>query len=276
MYDLPGTYSLISHSKEEEVTRDFICNEEYDAITIVCDAVCLERNLNLALQVLAICKNVIICVNLMDEAEKKKIRIDLDGIAKELNVPVIGIVARDKKGLPNLLKTIEAVSNIKNRKNPDELCISIGDDKIANFVIKAEEICKKYIVFEKEDYNKKDRKIDKVLTSKLTGIPIMILLLILIFWITISAANYPSSLLFDFFTRLGLKVTDLLVYIHLPEVLIEALINGIYKVLTWVISVMLPPMAIFFPLFTILEDLGYNVYSLARIKSLKDGKIEFL
>lgn len=257
IYDLPGTYSLIPHSQEEEVVQDFICYKEYDLVVVVCDAVCLERNLNLALQVLAICRNVIICVNLMDEAEKKKIRIDLDGIAKELNVPVIGIVARNKTGLPQLLQTIEAVSNIKNIRFADELCIHISDDKTASFVMRAEEICNRHVVFEKKDYAKRDRKIDKILTSKITGIPIMILLLIVIFWITISAANYPSQLLFSFFEWLGEKINNVLVYINLPGVLVEALMNGVYKVLTWVISVMLPPMAIFFPLFTILEDLGY-------------------
>lgn len=257
IYDLPGTYSLIPHSQEEEVVQDFICYREYDLVVVVCDAVCLERNLNLALQVLAICKNVIICVNLMDEAAKKKIKIDLEGISKELNVPVIGMIARNKVGLTDLMKTIEAVSNIKNRKFADELCLKISDDKAANFVMRAEEICKRHVHFEKKDYDKKDRKIDKILTSKITGIPIMIILLIIIFWITISVANYPSELLFNLFNWLGVKITNILVGINLPRVIIEALMTGVYKVLTWVVAVMLPPMAIFFPLFTILEDLGY-------------------
>lgn len=257
IYDLPGTYSLIPHSKEEEVVQDFICYREYDVVVVVCDAVCLERNLNLALQVLAVTKNVIICVNLLDEAAKKGISIDLDKISLELNVPVIGIIARKKIGLENLLKTIEEVSNIKNRKFVNELCTVVSDEKTSNFVRRAEEIAQKYVKFEKEDYNKKDRKIDKILTSKITGIPIMILLLMIVFWITISAANYPSVLLFNFFEWFGNKVSNLLINMNLPSVLIDALMNGIYKVLTWVISVMLPPMAIFFPLFTLLEDLGY-------------------
>lgn len=257
IYDLPGTYSLIPHSKEEEVVQDFICYREYDVVVVVCDAVCLERNLNLALQVLAVTKNVIICVNLLDEAAKKGISIDLDKISLELNVPVIGIIARKKIGLENLLKTIEEVSNIKNRKFVNELCTVVSDEKTSNFVRRAEEIAQKYVKFEKDDYNKKDRKIDKILTSKITGIPIMILLLMIVFWITISAANYPSVLLFNFFEWFGNKVSNVLINMNLPSVLIDALMNGIYKVLTWVISVMLPPMAIFFPLFTLLEDLGY-------------------
>lgn len=89
IYDLPGTYSLIAHSQEEEVTRDFICFEEYDAIIVVCDAVCLERNLNLALQILEITNNVVLCVNLLDEAKKKGIHIDLDKLSFYLGVPVV-------------------------------------------------------------------------------------------------------------------------------------------------------------------------------------------
>lgn len=257
IYDLPGTYSLIPHSKEEEVVRDFICYDEYDAIVVVCDAVCLERNLNLALQVMSVCKNVVICVNLMDEAEKKMIKIDLNGISKELNVPVIGMVARSKIGLEDLKDVVQELINRKNVKYVNEFCTKVSDENTAQFVRRAEEICSRNITFEKSDYNKKDRKIDKILTSKLTGIPIMLLLLGLVFWITLSVANYPSSMLFELFSWLGEKITNSLSKTSLPIWFISALMDGIYRVLTWVVSVMLPPMAIFFPLFTILEDLGY-------------------
>ena len=107
MYDLPGTYSLISHSDEEEVARNFICFNKKDVTIVVCDAVCLERNLNLVLQICEMTDNVIVCVNLMDEALKKKIRIDLDKLSELLNVPVIGSSARSNIGLNKLLKTIE-------------------------------------------------------------------------------------------------------------------------------------------------------------------------
>lgn len=257
MYDLPGTYSLMPHSKEEEVVQNFLCYRDYDVVVVVCDAVCLERNLNLALQVLSIRQNVIICVNLMDEAEKKKIKIDLIGISKQLNIPVIGMVARNKIGLEELKKTIEKTTNIENRKIDDRVNLEFSNDNISEFVKKAEEICNKYVVFTKKDYTRRDRKIDKILTSKKTGIPIMILLLVIVLWITISGANYPSEILFDFFTWIGVKLEILLVNWHLKDWLISLLINGIYKVLTWVVAVMLPPMAIFFPLFTILEDLGF-------------------
>ena len=134
IYDLPGTYSLIPHSKEEEVVRDFICYEEYDAIVVVCDAVCLERNLNLALQVMSVCKNVVICVNLMDEAEKKMIKIDLNGISKELNVPVIGMVARSKIGLEDLKDVVQELISRKNVKYVNEFCTKVSDENTTQFV----------------------------------------------------------------------------------------------------------------------------------------------
>ena len=239
------------------VVRDFFCYDEYDAIVVVCDAVCLERNLNLALQVMSVCKNVVICVNLMDEAEKKMIKIDLNGISKELNVPVIGMVARSKIGLEDLKDVVQELISRKNVKYVNEFCTKVSDENTTQFLRRAEEICSRNITFEKSDYNKKDRKIDKILTSKLTGIPIMLLLLGLVFWITLSVANYPSSMLFELFSWLGEKITNSLSKTSLPIWFISALMDGIYRVLTWVVSVMLPPMAIFFPLFTILEDLGY-------------------
>lgn len=257
IYDLPGTYSLVPHSKEEEVVKDFICYSDYDVVAIVCDAVCLERNLNLALQVMSVCKNVVVCVNLMDEAKKKGIKINLKEISKELKTPVIGMVARNKVGLADFKKVIEEITNRKNIKYVNEFCTRISDENTAEFVKKAESICKRNVIFESEDYDKKDRKIDKILTSKLTGIPIMLLLLALIFWITISGANYPSNMLFNFFAWLGEKITNSMTKTSLPAWFISASMDGVYRVLTWVVSVMFPPMAIFFPLFTILEDLGY-------------------
>ena len=217
IYDLPGTYSLISHSKEEEVTRDFICNEEYDAITIVCDAVCLERNLNLVLQVLEITKNVIVCVNLIDEAKKKGIEINFKKLSKLLNVPVIPICAREKEGLEDLVITIKEMARRENKmlcntsicfnENSD---LNFNEDNIVRkesksdyelkilketekFIKMSEEISNEIITFNNEDYAIRDRKIDKILTSKKTGIPLMILLLSLIFWITIVGANYPTE-----------------------------------------------------------------------------------
>lgn len=332
IYDLPGTYSLIAHSQEEEVARDFICFEKPDVTIVVCDAVCLERNLNLVLQTIEITDKVIVCVNLMDEAKKKKINIDLKKLEKRLGVPVVGTSARNNKGLDDLMervhqmicdnlfletiridyssviedaiKIVEGVLTLVDLPfNKRWLSIKLIDDDlsvvntlnsyldknvfkykgvmqaiskarelllkngieinkfkdniVSTIVSISEDISLQTVSFEKEDYNKKDQRIDKFLTSKLTGIPIMLLLLIGIFWITIIGANYPSSILFDFLFKIEEIFINFLNYLHFPSWFSEPLVFGIYRVLAWVVAVMLPPMAIFFPLFTLLEDVGY-------------------
>ena len=321
IYDLPGTYSLIAHSKEEEVARDFICFAEYDLVVVVCDAVCLERNLNLVLQTLEITNNVIVCVNLLDEAKKKKIQINLDKLSQILGVPVVGTSARNKHGLDKLLEKLEnkqfnsykikyheklekAINNLlfylngKTKKlssrwvalnliNYDEKLYQkivhyldydllndnqIKDeillikeelnydikDEITNTIVKtAENISKEVVTFENKDYNLKNQKIDRIITSKIWSIPIMIGMLFIILWLTIKGANYPSNLLFDMFAYIEQYLVNFLEFLNSPAWLIGILISGIYRVLTWVIAVMLPPMAIFFPLFTLLEDLGF-------------------
>ncbi len=362
--DIPGTYSIMSNSEEEEIARDYICFGNPDATVIVVDGTCLERNLNLVFQIMEITENIIVCVNLLDEAEKKKIKIDLKKLEKLLGVPVVGTVARDKKTLENLKNTIYKVcegeihpyanevkyepeieenlekvaetfkmdTNIKEysekkniesdtiveeKRNISErlyrwIAIKLidGEEKILNSIQenlelnleeqeieqavieakqnlekkditsknfkdkivadimkKAEETAREVCTFENENYRERDLKIDKILTSKTFGIPIMILFLGIIFWITIVGANYPSEFLFNVFNWFQDKLVYFANYIHSPAWLSDMLINGVYKTLTWIIAVMLPPMAIFFPLFTILEDLGY----LPRIAFNMDG-----
>lgn len=328
LVDIPGTYSLMAHSAEEEVARNFLCFEHPQAVVVVCDATCLERNLNLVLQTMEISKNVIVCVNLLDEAKRKKIKIDLDLLSKKLGVLVVGTVARKKKSITNLINTLDK-SLIENQKNdyfyvryPDiienainiltpaleekadkkintrwlalkllendtsmnkEIAVFLENKEIKNCVEKAisylkengvrgdklkdmvvsavvltaENICKNVISCDNNPYNTRDRKIDRFLTSKTFGYPVMILLLGLVFWITISGANYPSAILSDFFVYIQNKLTDMFIYIKAPDWLHESLILGVYRTLSWVVAVMLPPMAIFFPLFTLLEDFGY-------------------
>ena len=323
--DLPGCYSLFAHSKEEEVTRDFVYFSNYDALIIVCDGTALERNLNLVLQVLEITDKVVLCVNLMDEAKKKKIDIDLDKLSKLLEVPVIGMVARSKKGFDELFLALEKICFKKSgfRKvkydflsdeinclkkympnilvNSDSVILryltddydfmnafdfkyktsfmrslDIKDEK--DFVLEkfrkkgiykedierlmvekineeSEKICLEVLKYGDLNYDKKDRFLDKILTNKVTGIPIMILLLFLILWITISLANIPSDFLYDKLFWFEDILYDFLSG-FLPIWLSDLLVHGIYRVMAWVVSVMLPPMAIFFPLFTILEDFG--------------------
>lgn len=330
LVDIPGTYSILSTSEEEEIARDYICFGKPDCTIIVVDATCLERNLNLVFQVMEITNNVILCVNLLDEAKKKKIKIDLDKLSSELGIPVVGTTARKKKTLTNLIKTLEKVCDGNIKPNPKKVRYSKdieksiseisnilevetslpkqlyrwvslklldGEPKILNSIQenfsidinkfdafkklnenfkdvivssimdKAEKICKKVCTFENENYSSRDRKIDKILTSKYLGFPIMILFLGLIFWLTIVGANYPSQILFSLFEWIQEKLFLFVNWIGIPEWISNMLILGIYQTLTWVISVMLPPMAIFFPLFTILEDLGY----LPRIAFNMDG-----
>ena len=361
--DIPGTYSIMSNSEEEEIARDYICFGNPDATVIVVDSTCLERNLNLVYQIMEITDNIIVCVNLLDEAKKKKIKIDLKKLEDLLGVPVVGTIAREKQTLENLKNTIYKVcegeikphtktviyeqeieenlekivekldtdllvneySEMRNKATDIEveenkiskklyrwIAIKLidGEEKIlksiqenleldleeqeiqqsvveakenletreitsknfkdkivADIMKKAEETSKEVCTFENKNYRERDLKIDKILTSKIFGIPIMILFLGLIFWITIVGANYPSEWLFSVFNWLQDKLIYFANYIHCPTWLSDMLINGVYKTLTWIVAVMLPPMAIFFPLFTILEDLGY----LPRIAFNMDG-----
>ena len=159
---------------------------------------------------------------------------------------------------------IEAKQNLEKK---DITSKNFKDKIVADIMKKAEETAREVCTFENENYRERDLKIDKILTSKTFGIPIMILFLGIIFWITIVGANYPSEFLFNVFNWFQDKLVYFANYIHSPAWLSDMLINGVYKTLTWIIAVMLPPMAIFFPLFTILEDLGY----LPRIAFNMDG-----
>ena len=304
IYDLPGTYSLIPHSKEEEITSDFVIDNNYDIALIICDSTMLERNLNLVIQTLEVTDNVVLCLNMIDELKKKGISIDIDKLSSILGIPVVGISAKKKIGTDKL---IDVINNFKSNKTikieyEKEIEDSIksidsinrfdavrkiinGDNKlVCNYlndigIIPVDSVMKSIynkcseitnsVVKKDKNYSYK-RKLDKILTNKITGIPIMLLMLIGILYISIVGANYPSSLLFNFFAWLKNIIANVLVAVHIPSVIRDLLINGVYQVLTWVIAVMLPPMAIFFPLFTLLEDLGI----LPRIAFNLDGYFE--
>ena len=248
--DLPGCYSLMARSAEEEAARDFIRSGAADLIVVVCDATCIERSLNLALQIIAETDNVILCANLMDEAERKGISLNLPLISERLGVPVTGISARSRKGPSQLLPAMEkALKEGLHPPKPE----STSPEYLSRL---AEEICRG-AVFSGPDSLRRDRQIDKVLTSRVLGFPIMLALLALVFFITITGANYPSQLLSDVLFKVQDKLIGFCISVSVPEFIYEPLLLGVYRVLAWVISVMLPPMAIFFPLFTLLEDLGY-------------------
>lgn len=249
--DLPGTYSLIASSEEEKVSSDYIKELDYDLVLIVCDSLCLERNLNLVFQILEITKNVIVVVNLLDEAKKRNVDINLRLLEKELNVKVVGTSARSKKGITELK---EAIYEFKSKENVNNQELIEDESFIYESANKSKDIISKVVKTYSNKKDKRDYIFDKLLTNKYTAFPLMIILLMFIFWLTISGANYPSEVLFNLFLNIENYLYNLLSF--LPVWLNNLLINGILKTLGWVVSVMLPPMAIFFPLFTILEDLG--------------------
>ncbi len=339
LVDLPGTYSLMANSAEEEVARDFVCFSKPDAVVVVCDATCLERNLNLVLQVLEITGNVVVCINLLDEARKKQISIDLSRLSHHLGVPVIGTSARSGKGLEQLKKEVAAMTSQQRPPRPipypaqieealailepplqellpdtqshrfialrllegqsafcsaperllgRALCecpkveaalsqaravLSEWDEQkqrdriAAAIVLKAEELYLDTVYLGYKNFHLRDRKIDRWLTNKKTGIPVMILLLAVILWLTLIGANYPSQLLSDLLFGFQNTLTAWCMSQQVPAWLHGVLVLGMYRVTAWVVAVMLPPMAIFFPLFTLLEDLGY----LPRIAFNLDG-----
>ncbi len=330
LVDIPGTYSLMAHSAEEEVARNFICFGDPDAVVVVCDATCLERNLNLVLQTVETGKQVIVCVNLLDEAKRKGIELDLPLLSKRLGVPVIGLIAREKRDLKKLLTALDdtlhtqqkaccapvypvavesalsrltslldtkgqlnsrfvalklleqdtaltaAISQyIGNDLLRDEiiqatlrnalcdleaagLTTDVLKDQIAASVVKtAEQLCRGVVKHRRSEYDTADRRIDRLLTGRRFGYPLMLALLATVFWLTIRVANVPSQWLSTALFWVQDRLSDLFYLLHAPEWLHGAIVLGAYRVLAWVVSVMLPPMAVFFPLFTLLEDVGY-------------------
>ena len=255
LIDLPGIYSLMANSPEEAVAIDYLRYQKPDVVVIVADATCLERNLNLAIQVTDAYSNVILCVNLLDEAKKKKIQIDLDSLSRLMGIPVVGVVARSKKNLDKLKEQIYFVA--ENSIDSPGLSVAFTEEKITNSVNRASALFKSCVRLERKDYNAPDRTLDRIVTSKSLGYPIMLLLLGLIFWITLQGANYISEYLHIVLFGLQGPLFEILTAWNAPPMLIDMLLFGVYQTVAWVVSVMLPPMAIFFPLFTLLEDSGY-------------------
>lgn len=253
LVDLPGTYSLQPHSAEEAVACDFVRSGKADAVVVVCDATCLERTLVLALQMHSVTPNTIVCVNLLDEARRKRIRIDLPALQTQLGMPVVGVTARKKKTLRALLDALDAAMAAPQPR-PDG-APEAGDP--ADDVRRAEAICRAAVRRETPEYAARDRRLDRLLTSRATGYPIMLLGLAAVLWLTIAGANTPSEWLAHFFGWAQGKFSALLIFLHAPPWLQGLLVDGMFRTLAWVVAVMLPPMAIFFPLFTLLEDAGY-------------------
>ncbi len=329
LQDLPGTYSLISNSPEEEIARDAICTQSPDLVLVVVDATCLARNLNLLLQIMEITPNVALCINLLDEAKRKKMTVDLAKLEHILRIPVIGISAHRRKDVlklkdflvsvvanntvssppmtpvsypcpieeaiqmiigeipdecfPNVNRRFLALRLLDNEKTmnilwkvlPDTSSLSntvsyarmhLSEQKISAIVLR--DMLVESLLFRSREIadcctsspdacSESVHLSDKILTSRWLGIPMILLFLALLLWITISGANIPSNLMMSFFLWLKPHITSFLSILPLPLWLISLLIDGIYQTVTWVTAVMLPPMLIFFPLFTLLEDLGF-------------------
>lgn len=251
--DLPGSYSLLCHSAEEEVARDFVCSGEADVTVVVCDATSFERNLILVLQTVEVSKNVIVCINLIDEAEKRGIKINKKILEERLNIPVITTSARSGKGVTRLLQQIvkiEKGSNKIKKKNIED-----NEEKVKETVEMAHRIASESVTYKNENYLLRDKKIDRILTGKYAYF-IMAVMLLGVFWLTITGANSVSEVLSRWLFRTEEWLDFTLKVINTPKFLRELIVFGGYRMLVWVVSVMLPPMAIFFPLFTLLEDAG--------------------
>ena len=333
LVDLPGTYSLLARSAEEEIARDFLCFGGADAAVVVCDATCLERSLNLALQTLELQPRTVVCVNLLDEARDKGIQVDLERLSHILGVPVAGTSAGRLEGLEPLMAAVDAVCGAPQPPEPFQaayppaveaalarlepplegwlagrlparwtalrlldgeasllgaLSEALGDDPtedpavaaaleeaqgeleaaglggealreavVSALVGSAAEIAGEVVAFRRAREAQRDQRLDRLLTSRATGIPVMLGLLALVLWLTLWGANLPSELLSRALFWVQDRLTELFQSLHAPDWLHGALVLGVYRTLAWVVSVMLPPMAIFFPLFTLLEDFGY-------------------
>lgn len=356
LVDLPGTYSLVATSPDEQVARDFLLFHRPEVTVVVLDATRLERNLNFALQVLEVTPRVVICVNLMDEARRIGLQIDLAGLARVLQVPVVGTSVRHGEGLdllvaaisqmiegrtpvpeprlpelpPAIQRAVGAVASSLSaarpgHDNPRWTAIRLldGDEDLARALLSAkgpskpplsrtgpsgtkpsspgpsdEEAIHLARQFRKElpldlhgafveanyevatrvarevarrrppqGIGDKTGSLDRLLTDRLWGLPLMFVFLAGMLWLTIWGANYPSQLLG------GLLIDRLHPWLRqalaaaAPPWLVGIAIDGVYHTTAWVVTVMLPPMAIFFPLFTFLEDFGY----LPRVAFILDG-----
>lgn len=264
--DLPGTYSLRAHSEEERAAREFLVSGQACAVVLVADAGCLERSLILALQVLEVQKNAILCLNLMDEAAKKGIEIDVAALEQELGIPVIPCAARQGKGLHELEAAIRRAAAGENETHPTAIRYPAMDEDLteeqrddiatAAAALRAEEIALT-CVRQPECACARDDRADDVILSRRFGVPLMLLLLAGVFYITLFGANVPSEWLSTHLLALGTPFAGALAKLGLPPFFVSMLTDGLWRVLATVVSVMLPPMAIFFPLFTLLEDAGY-------------------
>ena len=235
LIDLPGIYSLSSLSDEEIIAKDILINTNYKKIIYVMDSSNIERNMNLLLQILEINKNVILCLNMIDEIDKKGIEIDVDLLSDILGIDIVCTSVNKNIGFDKLISLLDnsRISNFNYLYNYDnENRINKLSNEISSRVVK-------------RNKKKKVSLFDKLLTNKISSVILMLMMLFVIFFITLVLANYPSNLLSALFNKI-----ELLLNIK------SSLITCIYRVVTFIISVMFPPLVIFFFLFSCLEESG--------------------
>lgn len=251
--DLPGTYSLTGRSREERIAGEFLRQGRARLTVVVCDGSCLVRGLALSLQVMAAGTPVLVCVNLLDEARRKGIEINLKRLEELLGVPVIGMVARKRKSRKRFVQAVGAtLAAARDTGRADNTGGAIDEETA---YARAEELCRQ-VVKQSGDHPPWGR-LDRLLTGRFTGGAVMLLMLLCLFWLTVKGANYPSALLSRLLFSLEAPMSRGLAALGAPEWLNGLLCQGAWRTLAWVVAVMLPPMAIFFPLFSLLEELGY-------------------
>ena len=268
--DLPGTYSLTGRSREERIAGAFLRQGRARLTVVVCDGSCLVRGLALSLQVMAAGTPVLVCVNLLDEARRKGIEIDLKKLEDLLGLPVIGMVARKRKSRKRFIQAVGATLALARETGKPDIMSgdnagghtgpplqdtsTSGIDEETAYA-RAEELCRQ--VVKQSGHHPPWGRLDRLLTGRFTGGAVMLLMLLGLFWLTVKGANYPSALLSRLLFSLEGPMSRGLSALGAPEWLNGLLCQGAWRTLAWVVAVMLPPMAIFFPLFSLLEELGY-------------------
>lgn len=310
LIDLPGIYSLSSLSEEEIITRDILYFTKYDKIIYVCDACNLEKNLNLLLQISEINKNIILCINMIDELDNKKIKLNIDYLKKVFDIEIIKCSTKEKRGINDLISSLDKKSLFKfkliyndiiekqisfiidhldepykNRftaikilendtqfiesietKNNDKIInkeiqdyiMSINSEEVSDLISStinnvSNNICN---IVQTKKYEKSISKIDKIFSNKVLSIPLMLIIIFSIFLITLVLANYPGELLSKLFIYFEKILYDISCFLNIPKIIYEPLIFGVYRVVSFIISVMFPPLVIFFYLFTYAEETG--------------------
>lgn len=310
LVDLPGIYSLSSLSEEENIAKMTMLFSDYKSIIYVVDATQIEKNLNLLFQILQINKNIILCINMIDELENKNIKLDTNILSNILGIKVIKFSTYKNIGYNELIEAIKEdnyceynyyyneeiekhINNISsylpvgfnNRYmsisvlNKDEYLvkyvkerygINLENNDVKNYImnINSEEISDQISikintlsrivtneVFKKSGENSISL-LDKIFSNKIYSIIMMTFIMFLIFLITITLANYPSDLLGELFNKFEYFIYKLCLNFNIPKVIYEPILFGVYRVVTFIISVMFPPLVIFFIMWTYAEESG--------------------